>query len=269
MKSRTFIFAVLLLLALTYSKQSQAQNPIQSDAQNGYVQVNNYAGVINPNTFGYRIHLYGYNIHVPNWSLSVKVEGQIRNSEGKILDPSKLKMKFNYISPEPSFEQIGTTNAPVPLSQSVNYLFTNSKYPLFTTSAYNYKQIFFSLDLHVEGGAYLEALKSWQEYFMNVIFQVRNQSGQIITEAPHFVRLQIQPSGTPPSGPTYSIQLIGGAASGILEFAKPQDFLSGIQQIYPSGLSVISSTPYQLQVRTLTSDFIANSLTVPVSTVGL
>lgn len=268
MKNRIWIYAILLVLIIVMSKRSHAQS-IGSDAQNGYVPVSSYAGVINQNTFGFRIHLYGKDINVPNWAMALRVNGPIRNSEGKILDPTKLKISINYISPGPTLDQIGTTNAPVPLSQNINYIFKNSRHPLFTASNEDYRQLFFSFNIHVEGGAYLEALKSWQEYIMNVEFQVYNQSGEIVTQSPQFVRFQIQPTGIPPSGPTYSIRVLSGATAGVLEFTKPQDFATGVQAIYPGGLSVISSTPYQLQVRTLTPDFISNSLSIPVNTVGL
>src|SRR5690606_26065172 len=121
----------------------------------------------------------------------------------------------------------------------------------------------------VDGGIYLEALKSWQEYNLNVVFSLRNRQNQVITSYPASVRMQIHPDDLPPTGPTYSIQINGTANDASLDFNSVAHYANGVSKTYNSGLSVNSSTNYSIQIKTLTSDFQATSTSVPVSTVQL
>src|SRR5690606_8981504 len=144
----------------------------------------------------------------------------------------------------------------------------NSKAPLYTTGT-KYKQIFISFDILVAGGIYLEELKSWNNYNLNVVFSILNNRNQVITESSTSTHMQIHPDDTPPSGPTYSIQVNGNAKDGSLEFNSIQNYANGVSQRYINGLSITSSTNYAVQVKTLTPNFLAANSTVPVSTVNL
>src|SRR5690606_32281987 len=121
----------------------------------------------------------------------------------------------------------------------------------------------------VDGGIYLEALKSWQEYNLNVVFSLRNRQNQVITSYPASVRMQIHPDDQPPTGPTYSIQINGTANDALLDFNSVAHYAEGVSKTYNNGLSITSSTNYAVQVRTLTPTFQATSSTVPVGTVRL
>lgn len=237
----------------------------------GYIPVVSYEGVTIRNAFRVQVDLNLPLQYYPNWSLAVRPTGPIRNIIGKTIDPSKIKLRINDINGNgPSIQEIGATSAPIPLSQSNVFLIRRSKAPLFTGLLDFYKSFTISFDVIVEGGAYLEDLKSWLNYYLNLEFTLFNANDRALSShQTNTVDISLFIVGTPPSGPSYSLQVLGGATSGRLEFTSPQEFTTGIQQTYPGGLSVISSTDYQLQVRTLSSDFVANSLTIPVSTVGL
>src|SRR5690606_34789265 len=147
-------------------------------------------------------------------------------------------------------------------------IISNSKTPLFSTQGV-YKKILISFDIIVEGGIYLQQLKSWQNYFLNTVFSVVNQQGRVVTESPTGVEMQIHPDDQPPTGPTYSIQINGTANDALLDFNSVAHYAEGVSKTYNNGLSITSSTNYAVQVRTLTPTFQATSSTVPVGTVRL
>src|SRR5690606_16789525 len=255
---------IFVVISLCNTASVVAQ--IYSDAQNGYITVRSYNGSTTPNAFGYRVHMSSTPI-VSDWSMMIRVNGQIRNSEGKIVDPSKIRIRINNISGDqpPTLAQIGGDDTPIPLSLTEVTIFRNSKAALQGP----HKQTFFSFDILVDGGIYLEALKSWQEYNLNVVFSLRNRQNQVITSFPASVRMQIYPQGAPPTGPTYSIQINGTANDALLDFNSVAHYAEGVSKTYNNGLSITSSTNYAVQVRTLTPTFQATSSTVPVGTVRL
>lgn len=262
------IFVFCGLIGLLNFATANAQ--ITSDTQNGYIMVHSYNGSTTENAFGYHIRIYDKNVNIQNWSLMVRVNGLIRNGEGKIVDPTKLRIRINTISGDgPTLAQIGTNNIPVPLSQTDVAIFRNSKAPITSGPNNSYKTFSFSFDIITEGGAYLEPLKSWQEYNLNVVFSLRSSLNQLITGSPASARMQIYPQGVPPAGPTYSILVNGDANDASLDFNSVAHYANGVSKTYNSGLSVNSSTNYSIQIKTLTSDFQATSTSVPVSTVQL
>src|SRR5690606_25252591 len=157
------IFVFCGLIGLLNFATANAQ--ITSDTQNGYIMVHSYNGSTTEHAFGYHIRIYDKNVNIQNWSLMVKVNGTIKNAEGKIVDPSKLRIRINSIWGDgPTLAQIGTNNTPVPLSHTEVPIFRNSKAPITSGADNHYKTFTFSFDILTEGGSYLEALKTWAEY---------------------------------------------------------------------------------------------------------
>lgn len=261
----------LFFLVIAFSLGQASAQAVNIATWSQYIPVYSYDGTTIRNGYTVQIDLNRpLQLH-PFWSLAVRPTGPIRTLLGKTIDPRRIKLRISETSGNgPSIQEIGATLAPIPLSNSDVFLIRRSRASLSTGLFEFYKSFKITFDVIVEGGDYLEDLRTTLPYSLNLEFTLLNALDQELSshQSPvaHINIFMLHPA---PSNPTYSLQVLGGAVSGTLEFTSPQDFATGIQQTYPGGLSVISSTDYQLQVRTLTSDFTANSLSIPVNTVGL
>ncbi len=259
-----FLFTFIILL---HNTNLSAQ--VTTSAQSTYIPLNSYTGSTTDNAYGFRIHVNGKNINIKNWSLIARVNSPIINSEGKIIDPSKISIRINSISGDGfTLQSIGTTNAPVPLSLVEVPIFRNSKMPIKSSTS-GYTQIYFSFDIIIAGGSYLEALKSWQNYNLNITLSLKDSRDQLISQSASPLQIQIQPNGSPPNEPSYGIQVNGNAREGLLEFRSISDFVNGVSITYKNGLTILSDTPYAVQVKTLTSNFESDNNVLPVNIVSL
>lgn len=268
MKSKFVAFLFLIFVIGAERTYAQA---VTINTWSQYLPVYSYDGATIPNAFRVQVDINRVLQYHPLWSLRVRPTGPIRNLLGKAIDPSRIRLRINEITGNgPTIQEIGATQTPIPLSSSSVFLIRRSKEPLTSGLFEYYKSFVIGFDVIIDGGQYLEDLRSTLVYNLNLEFTLLNALDLPMSSHQTPVsHINIFINGTHPSNPTYSLQVLGSAASGTLEFTKPQDFATGVQAIYPGGLSVISSTPYQLQVRTLTPDFISNSLSIPVNTVGL
>lgn len=269
MKNRfTVLFFVLTIATFFNTEQLSAQ--IDSQASSEWIGVDSYAGKVTQSAFTYRINLRQPNINYKNWSMMVRANPYISNFWGRTIDPSRISIRLNRISGGPTIQDIGTNQTPIPLSYSNQYLFQNSNYPLKHGKNEYYSQYIFEFDIIVSGGAYLEELKSWLfQYYMNLTFTVVSAQGEKITDADSIIRMQIYPRDTPPSEPTYGIEINADAKNALLELKSVSDYVNGVEKIYENGLTITSKTPYQVQVRSLTSNFQAENNILPISTVSL
>ena len=125
-------------------------------------------------------------------------------------------------------------------------------------------------DVIIEGGSYLENLSSWNQYSMALTFSVlRANQATVLTESSTDALMRIRPNDTPPSGPTYGIEIKSNARNGLLEFKTITDYVNGVSQTYDNGLSIVSTTSYAVQVRSLKTNFESGSNTLPVNAVSL
>lgn len=150
------------------------------------------------------------------------------------------------------------------------YIINRSSFPLRNGSNEYYKKYTFDFDILIEGGDYLENLKTYSQYILSLTFSVLGANDKPLTESTSQVGMQIYPTDMPPTEPTYGIEINSNAKNGLLELKSVTDYVNGVEQVYENGLTIISKTPYQVQVRSLTSYFEAdNNLTLPISTVRL
>lgn len=251
-----------------------AQAQIEMDAQggSGYMSLRSYQGAAKESFFQVRIHIR-QPIRIDNWSLVVRIIDPVRNTENKTMDPSKIKIRLGSVSLEaPSISEMGASTAPlsfggvgvdVPLIQ-------RSKTPLESSSYY--KQMLFSFDLLLDGGSYLQELKSWSEYPLNVRFLLLDAQGRIIGESGRFGKLQIYPDGNPPidpTVPTFGLEINANAKNGTLEFSTHQDYVQGVSRQYDRALKVTANTGYSVQVRSLGDHLKSGNNELPINVVNL
>lgn len=273
MKNKIYwILPFVLTILLWNNKALFAQITLIDGGGEGYTSVRSYSGVVKENHYILQLDVNGEDVNISNWSISVRVIEPIRNSEGKVLDPSKVSLRLNSISGKrdvPTIQQVGAIIGKIPLSLSDVPIIPNSQYAIRTGSQHlNNNQLRFSFDIIVEGGSYLEQLKSWQNYVMDMEFTFRS-SAVNPSKTNRVIQFQIHPDDTPPITPTYGIQINSNARNGLLEFKTLSDYVNGVSQTYPNGLLVTANTPYVVQVKTNSPSFIDGNNEFPVEYVKL
>jgi hypothetical protein len=180
-------FIVFILLNNTTNAQS-----IITNAQSSYIRLNSYNGIITNNAFGVKVYVRENNVSIPNWTLAARVNGEVKNIEGKVFDLSNMSIQINNISGEgPTLRQIGTNNEPIPLNENEFPIFKNSKAPIFSTN--DFKEFYISFNIIIEGGNYLEALKSWDQYQMDMVFLIRDEHDKLISQSESSILMRITP----------------------------------------------------------------------------
>jgi len=242
-----------------------------------YMNVDSYNGTTIPNPYTLQIGYQG--IDIRNWALLVKINKPITNNQGKIIPAEKIRIKINTIAADPAsvpptLGQLGVSNNPIPLSLVNQAIIPNSNWSL-SSSEHVHKLVSFSFDIIVEGGGYLQGLKPndphSSPYYLDLDFAIYevSRNRKLYESGPISSRIVINPSGTPPVEPVYSIQVNSNAVNGNLEFKSISDYVNGVSQTYTNGLSVVSNTPYALQVKAQSSAFASLNNSIPLNTVSL
>lgn len=261
-----FLFASIFLFNVS---RLYAQSVNISAHDNGWIDVNSYQGKTTPGLFTVRINVKGYDALYPKWTLLSRVSGRITNSENKEVDPSKISIRLNRVEIGPTIQEMGTNTTAVPLSFEDKPIILKSNAPIKPPSGKDNIQWVFYFDIIVAPGAYMQPLSSWNNYGLNLTFTLNDANDGFLFESSAGVNMRIRPNDTPPSEPTYSIQVNSAARNGLLELKTMRDYVEGVSQTYTDGLSVTSTTDYAIQVRSLNINFEAGSNSLPVSAVSL
>lgn len=270
MKNKILIVVfVIISIVLFNINRVYAQGVTISVNNTGWIDVTSYNGKTTPSILNLRMDISGSATVIPNWSLLVRSNTLITNSEGKIVDPSKVSIRLNRMQNGPTIQQMGANTMPVPLSLSDKFIIQQSNFPIKPPTGTDNAQWVFYFDIIIAPGAYMEDLSSWQEYKLKLAFTLKDINNDFLSESNAEVDMRIRPTDTAPSGPTYSIQVNSTARNGLLEFKNMTDYVNGVSQSYPKGLSVVSETPYQVHVKTISANFETQGYTLPVSAVNL
>ncbi|UKT62969.1 hypothetical protein [Pedobacter mucosus] len=269
MNKFTLFSSILFSIGLCFFTNAVAQPRISTSNQM-YMQVSNSQTQTFNNAFQVQISLVGFLRNYPNWSLAAILNQEITNSEGKTLPFSKIKLSLSAVTGA-TFAQIGSGTTPVQLNAPgiQSLIINSSKLPLQNDGFEFYKQYVFTVDVILAGGTYLDALKSWQNYAMNLAFVLLDNKGVELARSSAINNMQIRPDGTYTSPATYGIQVQDNARSGLLELKTMNDYVNGTSVSYANGLTVTAATPYAIMVRTSNANFSAGTKTLPVSVVNL
>ncbi len=242
----------------------------------GWLPVSSYNGATTSNLINIRIHLDKSNGNQMNyWSLTYRVSGAISNGTSNF-PVERLKFRFNSIEASPPYpvynvpptaQNMGLNTGPLPFSLSNSYFVQNSSYSLETngTASINLKY-----DVSADAGAYLEQFKSWSNYKVNLIIEIRNRKDEIMASQPVSFDMQVYPNDSPPQTPTYGIQFDANAKNVLLEFKTAGDYANGVSKTQTKAFSTFSNTPYVVRVNTLNSNVTSSgNHTLPVNAVKL
>lgn len=259
----------LLLIVYLFSATTVFAQFTMQTHNAGWVQVQSYNGKTTEEVKIIRFHLNGESSVIPaGWSLQAKLNGPVTNSANMSFPVDKIKLRINKIQVQnglsPTIGQIGAINSPVAMNLFNVPLIPNSPLPLTPSPHYQQYQIYY--DIIIDGGAYLQNYKSWQNYTLNFIFTVTNTANATIATWQSPIDMQVYPTDNPPIEDTYSLSIQGGAKNVVLEFKTMQDYTQGVEVEYPKALSVVSNTDYVLSVRASHPEMYSqnNSLSVDV-----
>jgi hypothetical protein len=275
-KSEVLLTALLFASMLKPAKicaQTQNGQIGFSVYSSGYYTVSDYAGFSSGNsTHTFHIQLSGTYINISNWSIKARVNGAIlpldgaQNVGGIPFPENKIKMQLSADNnTSPTLGEIGVPLTSMPLTSGGEItLIPNSAAPLFLQSPDNsHKNIEYYFQIHIEGGAYLDQLRNRQQwkiikYNVPITFTLYNGAGAPIgsRSVTYTIQLEYTFTGTPPpTAPTYSIEVMGDARDGSLNFNTLSSYINGTSVTYSNGLKVTSSTAFEVTVKSRFTHF--------------
>lgn len=247
------IIFTIVFLGLCNIEQLTSQ--VSSQAYSNWVSLDSYKGSVTKEAFKYAIHIQverdDYEVEYEDWSMQVRVNRDIVNSEGKTIDPSRISIQLRRVEGGPKLEDFEATLTPIKLSATDRYIIRKSDEEI--ESEDYFQRWVFVFDVLIEGGDYLESVKSWSQYPLDLTFTVRDKKGNIITEASDAVWMQIYPRDTPPSGPSFAFEVNANAS---LNFTAPEDYTRRVESNPDnSWLKVTSKKEYIVTVQTNAETF--------------
>lgn len=283
MKSKiSFIIVATIILGLSCVEQLSAQ--VSSHAYSEWIRLDSYKGSVTKEAFKYQVDIQyeeddeSNELEYKDWSMQVRVNRTISNSEGKTIEPSKISIQLRKLETipggDPELEDFEAKRSPVKLSLSDEYIIKKSDEEIESDD--EYQQWLFFFDILIEGGDYLEELKSWKEYNLDLTFTIRDKRGGVITEASNMIGMQIYPEDIPPSGPQFGFEVNANAS---LDFTSPEHYTSQVENDpNNSWINVTSKkSGYVIKVKTNSPNFdlirndsgVSGDATIPVEVVNV
>lgn len=270
-----FMSKLLFVIAFITSSLLLSQSFARLNSHNtGWAPVDTYGGTRIKNLIVLFIEAQGSeSLQMDTWSVTYRVNGPIYNGI-KNFPPEKIKFQFNNLTSigpgngtPPSASSLNLNTGILPFQISESYFVNRSPYNL---GFFKYSSMNLNYDVIIDGGAYLEEYKSWNNFYVNLIMELRNRNGVVMTQVPVSFEMRIMPTDTPPQTPTYGIQFDARAKNVLLEFKTASDYANGVSKTLMKAFSTFSSTPYVVRINTLSSNLTSSSnKTLPVSAVQL
>lgn len=266
---------LLIITAIFFSFMYSAQSFARLSANNtGWAPVDMYAETRIKNLKVLFLEVQGsQGLQMDRWSITFRVNGPITNGI-KNFPPQKLKYQFSYLTyigagngTPPSASNMSLNTLQLPFQIAKSYFVQQSNYNLGIN---DYFSINLNYDVIIEGGAYLEEYSSWNNFKVNMIMELRNSIGGLMSQVPVDFDLRIMPLGTPPQTPSYGMSFDASAKNVLLEFNTANDYANGLSKTQSRAFSTFSKTGYVVRVNTLNSNLVSISdKTLPVSAVRL
>lgn len=256
-----FFFAVIAILIGGAGVAQTTIGPYNT----GWLQVNSYSGATSNNLIFIPFHINSnQGSQMKRWSLTFRVANPIVNSEGKVFPAEKLSFKLASITGSqanedgklPSIANLQPLTNNIPYQFSNSFLVNNSPYSLQMKQYFNMNMQY---DVAVEGGAYLDTYKSWQNYTVNLVIELWNSKMETMDSKTVSFQMQVYPSGVPPQPVQNSIIIDGAAKNVLLEFKTPADYVNGVSKTLSRAVSVTSSTGYSVTVQSMYQNLTTSS----------
>lgn len=266
-----FLFFFFLFGPTTIFSQSTGIT-MDPNPGSGYITVRDYGGTTASRVNSIQIHFAHESMLEPGWHLEFILTDPIMNTSGKEFPAEKLKIRWNNHTltgnQSISISDLGIITTPMSLSYfGYQNLILNSGLQKSNPGVF---MLELSLDILVDGGAYLQEFDSWNEYSFNIEYRLQDHTGQIITSNTRRFLMQVKPVGTPPVDPDFSLQISPNAKNINLDFTSLQDYRNGKSVHLPGALQVSSSAPYEIVVRANTEElFSAQNERLPLDIIQI
>ena len=242
----------------------------------GWVLVNSNNGGIIRDVVSYQLDMNGnQNANIKKWSVVAKITSSIRNGENPDFPVDKIKLIFNnitfqqyYLSQNPTLSQIGIIQNEIKMANSNSYLIQNSPLTINVPSG-KYGSMVLGYDVKIEGGNYLNAHKSWNNYQINFEVSLLDEYSKVISTSSFPLSMMISPNGNYEAVPTLSIELNTDVKNANMSFYRMKDYVGGVVAEYPNGLKIKSDTDYEIQVSSTNDKFLSTDGNLDVDIINV
>jgi len=140
-------------------------------------------------------------------------------------------------------------------------LIPSSQAPLLSQpNSYSDNNLYF--EIIIAGGSYLDQLKNKQAYQIIVYkvpltFTLYNGNGVPIgsKNVEYSIQVNQNLTGNPGTNPQYSLEILGGARDGVLDFNSLSSYMNGVMVNYPDAVKVNSTTGFELTTKSQYNQF--------------
>lgn len=241
----------------------------------GWLPINTTSLGVIPNIVDLQLHMTGNEVYnYPNWSIVGKVTTDVVNSENKKFPVEKMKFRFNsfkvenyYLESTPTIDQIGVIQSDRVMSKSDIY-FVNSSNLNPSVPTGRYGRIVLQYDLIIEGGSYLNALASWNNYKIFYEFALLDKGGKVISSWPFWIDMQIQPM-VYEDVKSVSISFGASASNVDLNVINTTDYIKGVTKTYEDALIVEANTDYEISVKSMSDKLMESNSNLDISAVNV
>ena len=250
MKHKVFSLILSFAVIILSGQQSYGQvNMTVTTNRTSPIAVNNEMIYVN----ALSLNITYQRTNESNWSIGVR--GQ---DVSGILD--KISIRMNSVSGDnpPTLSQ---------LNGKIRYLkttdqYVNEKIGWKLNAGSSPMTLVITYDIIIDRATY-NALDPYENFMLNLHFSLFGANDKLFAGP-----ISIPPFGINPP-PVHSIQVDLNASNGLLEFKSIGDYANGVSQTFTNGLALSSSTAYELQVKTQTSNFESATASIPVGIVSL
>lgn len=191
------------------------------------------------------------------WSLKVRAEGNFVNGSS-VVPASYFALRFNRVATGvPSAAQIGVTNNTIPISFTEVPLIDQSDKGFSAYTGTEHK-----FDMIITGGNHL--LVPNGTYRANFIFTLYNQNNEVVSTRTQEMAFQVNSSTN-----TYTVVLQNASNVVDLVFNTLANYVNGVSVTKTRGLKVTGYNPYQILIKTSTTNLEGPDADIPVSAVSL
>jgi hypothetical protein len=191
------------------------------------------------------------------WILKVRASGNFVNGANAV-SPQYFSLRFNRVnSGTPSANNIGVTNAPVPLSTTDAVMINPSNASFNGGTEHKF-------DMLIQGGNHLILPNG--TYTSSLVFTLYNQANQLISTSNCNVTFQVNSTTN-----SYTLLLQNSANQVDMNLSTPAAITTGVSVSKTQGLKVTGYSAYQVIVKTSNANLVSSTTanTIPVAAISL
>ena len=230
----------------------------------GHLNVHSYGGAQMSEAITLSIEYNGKYLYESNWKVSAELVTPFIFNKNKVLT-NKVTLELSKADESGNnpkkIQSVGNVVQPIfpvtILDYTKVYLVPSSLTELYYSDInggyYNLK-LFFNFILN--GGNYLSNMKN-TTFYGEILFRLHNQNDVVIGSyvCPFTVQVHNLTDDPPPVENQYSISFTTEVSNAVIEYSSLADYVNGKSVTYKDGLTVSSTTNYEVSVRSIDANF--------------